>query len=74
MPEKCAMGKHRSRPRPITAPFIQRYATMPYNSASRDDNTSEEPLPETVALTTTGLTIARATRLTEVHQETTDDR
>ena len=32
MPEKCAMGKHRSQPRPITTPFIQRYATMSSNS------------------------------------------
>ncbi len=55
-------------------PFIQRYATTAFNSTSRDDDTYNEPLSEAVALTRAGLTIAPATRLTSVRQETTDDR
>ena len=74
MGDKCIVGTSRCRSSTIITPFIQRYATALHNSASCTDNTSDEPLPEAVALTSTGLTIARATRLTEVRQETTDDR
>lgn len=69
MSDKCSPGWPVA---PTAIPFIQRYAT-PCNNTSCDD-TCDEPLPETVALTSAGLTIARATRLTEVRQETTDDR
>ena len=74
MGDKCVVGTSRCRSSAIIAPFIQRYATALYNSASCTDDTSDEPLPDAVSLTITGLTIARATRLTEVRQETTDDR
>jgi hypothetical protein len=59
---------------PKATPFIQRYVGLFSDIEFRDEETYDEPLPETVAVTSAGLTIARATRLTEVRQETTDDR
>jgi hypothetical protein len=58
----------------ITAPFIHRYAAIPCNSTGRDEITSEDPLPAIVEATVDGFVCDRATRLTEVKQETTDDR
>ena len=69
------MSEKRSTSLPARGtPFIQRYGTIPCNDASRDHETFDDPLPDAVALNSDGLTIRGATRLTEVRQETTDDR
>lgn len=71
---RASSGKYRSRPVLTTTPFIQRFATIIHSSSSPHGDTSEEPLPEIVALTTMGLATTRGTRLTAVKLETTDDR
>ncbi len=57
-----------------TLPFIHRYASIPCGRIGRDEVTSQDLLPTVVETTTGGMVRERATRLTEVHQETTDDQ
>ena len=57
-----------------TLPFIHRYAAIPCNSAGCDEVTTDDPLPAIVEMTGDGLARERATRLTDVSHETTDDQ
>lgn len=55
-------------------PLILRQAALAERMAWRDPQTDTDPLPATVATDANGLTVATATRITEVRQETTDDK
>ena len=57
-----------------TLPFIHRCASVPCSRIGRDEVTSEDPLPAIVELAGDGMARERATRLTDVHHETTDDQ
>jgi hypothetical protein len=55
-------------------PFILCRAALAAHVPWRDTQTDIDPLPATVATDANGLTVAAATRVTEVRQETTDDQ
>jgi hypothetical protein len=57
-----------------TLPFIHRYASVPCSRIGRHEITSEDTLPSIVDMTADGMVRERATRLTDVHHETTDDQ
>jgi hypothetical protein len=57
---------------PDSLPYILRISVV--QLPNYDELTSEEPLPATVETNGAGLVLTRATRLTEVKQETTDDQ
>ena len=57
-----------------TLPFINRYAAIPCNSAGRDEVTHEDTLPAIVEVTADELVRERATKLTDVNQEASDDQ
>ena len=60
---------------PDFLPYILRTSVAePLGRSNYDELTSEDPLPATVETNGAGLTLTRATRLTEVKQETTDDQ
>jgi hypothetical protein len=64
-----------STPHPGSRPFILRTSVgESFGGSKYDELTSEDPLPATVKMDSTGLILTRATRLTEVQQETTDDQ
>lgn len=55
-------------------PLILRRATLAEQLPWRDAPTDTDPLPAAVATDANGLTVATTTRITEVRQETTDDK
>lgn len=56
-------------------PFILRNSISSAPSpAWHDEYASNDPLPAPVETDASGITFVRATRITEVRQETTDDR
>lgn len=55
-------------------PLVLRQAAPAEQTPWRDSQTDTDPLPATVATDANGLTVAATTRITEVRQETTDDK
>jgi hypothetical protein len=57
-----------------TLPFIHRYISVRSRSIDRDEITSEDTLAAIVAMTADDIVRERATRVTDVRHETTDDQ
>jgi hypothetical protein len=57
-----------------TLPFIHRYISVRSSSIDRDEITSEDTLATIVAMTADDIVRERATRVTDVRHETTDDQ